>query len=285
MARVSLVIPARNERYLARTIRDALDKAAGDVEVVAVLDGYWPDPDDLIDDARVRYVHRGVARGMRAAINSGVAIATGEYVLKADAHCMFSEGYDDELAATCEADWVIVPRRLRLDPEVWALIEDGRPPIDYMYLAWPGAEKSGSLHGREWRERNSDPALRSVEVDDLMSAQGSVWFMARDYYVTLELMNETAYGPFAHEFQEVGLNCALSGGRVVVDKRCYVAHWHKSEGRGYSLASADVAKGDEYTKRWLTGDAWPKATLPLSWLVEKFWPVPGWPERALWGCV
>ena len=31
--------------------------------------------------------------------------------------------------------------------------------------------------------------------------------------------------------------------------------------------------------KWLTNSAWHKQTLPLSWLIDKFWPVPGWPEN------
>lgn len=269
---VSVVIPARNEPYLERTLTDALEKATGRLQVIAVLDGYWPDR--VVPG--VRYVHTGQPAGMRAAINAGVALSTGDHILKADAHCMFSPGFDDELAGACQPDWVIVPRRKRLNPETWSLVEDGRPDIDYMYLSAP--EPGKSLHGRPWDARNKDAGLRAVEVDDLMSAQGSAWFMRRDYYAALELMDEGAYGPFANEFQEIGLKCWLSGGRVVVDKRCWYAHWHKSGSRGYPLPSADVAKGAEQTLRWVTGEAWPRATLPLSWLIEKFWPVPGWPD-------
>lgn len=270
---VSLVIPARNEPYLERTLADALQKASGRLEAIAVLDGYWP----TRTVPGVRYVHRPTPLGMRAAINAGVELATGDHVLKADGHCMFSEGFDAELAATCQADWVIVPRRKRLDPAAWELIEDGRPDIDYMYLSYP--EPGKSLHGRPWDARNKDPELRDVEVDDLMSAQGSAWFMRRDYYDWLELMDERSYGPFANEFQEIGLKCWLSGGRVAVDKRCWYAHWHKSGSRGYPLPSADVAKGAEQTLRWLTAEGgWSKATLPLSSLIERFWPVPGWPD-------
>ena len=42
MSRVSLLIPARNERFLSRTVQDVCEKARGDVEVLVVLDGAWP---------------------------------------------------------------------------------------------------------------------------------------------------------------------------------------------------------------------------------------------------
>ena len=42
MSKVSVVIPSRGEQFLAPTVKDVLAKAAGNIEVIAVLDGYWP---------------------------------------------------------------------------------------------------------------------------------------------------------------------------------------------------------------------------------------------------
>jgi hypothetical protein len=111
-----------------------------------------------------------------------------------------------------------------------------------------------------------------------MSNQGSVWFMPKSWFNHLELMDEVSYGTFWNEFQEVGLKCWLTGGKVMVSKKTWYAHWHKTEGRGYSLGGNQVEQAQEYIKRWLTNTAWHKQTLPFSWLVEHFWPVPTWPE-------
>lgn len=279
---VSLIIPSRREPYLNQTIRDALQNAAGDIEVIAVLDGYWPAP--LLTDPRVRYVHQGAARGMRAAINAGVALSTGDYIFKADGHCMFGPGYDEILAADCDRDWVTVPTRKRLDAENWQVIADGRADIDFMYLAYPGPGES--LHGKLWEERNRDPALRSVLIDDLMTAQGSAWFMHRQLFDFLELMDEANYGTFSNEFQSVGMKAWLSGGRVIVNKNTWYAHLHKSS-RGYPLENADRDVGRAHTRKWITNEAWnKKQALPFSWLIEKFWPIPGWSDdwrEQLWG--
>ena len=40
--RLSVIIPAREEVYLERTIRNVLDNARGDIEIFIVLDGYVP---------------------------------------------------------------------------------------------------------------------------------------------------------------------------------------------------------------------------------------------------
>jgi len=276
---LSIVIPSRNEKYLNKTVEDILLKAKDNVEIIIVLDGYWPD-EMSIDDKRIIIIHRGLARGMRSAINSGVSIAKGEYILKCDAHCMFDESFDIKLVENCEENWIVVPTRKRLDAENWKIQETSKPDIDYMYLSYPYAldrnNRQIGLHGVNWDELNKRKDLKEKKIDDLMSAQGSCWFMHKEYYKQLELLDEEHYGAFWSEFQEVGLKCWLSGGRVVVNKNTWYAHLHKRF-RGYNLeASSDEA--EKYVMKWMNlGEAWgDKQKYPIEWLIDKFKPVPGW---------
>lgn len=271
---VSVVIPSRNEPYLQQTIKGLLSTAKGKIEIIAVLDGYWTLPhEELVDDPRVKYLHFGTARGMRNGINSGVAIAKGEFILKSDAHCMFAEGWDEVLKKDLEDNWIAVPRRYPLDPEKWAFEErkDTKYPVDYMFL-------SNTLHGEPWNERRDDPEHKDKMIDDLMSAQGSAWFMKKDYFAELELLDEENYGTFFSEFQEIGLKCWLSGGRIIINKNTWYAHWHKPKevGRGYSLSPGEQEIATAQVAKWASEKGWHKQTLPLSWLVEKFAPVPTW---------
>ena len=279
---VSVIIPSRNEEFLGKTVKDVLEKAQGNVEVIVTVDGYWPQP-QLIADPRVTLIHRGKSMGMRAGINAGVAIAKGKYLLKCDAHCMFMKGFDKALPAYGDKDWIIIPRRKRLDAKNWKILDVGKPDVDYEYLSYPnhnGEWKSG-LHGKIWNKRIQE--RKNIRIDDNMSAQGSCWFMHKDYFHELELEDEENYGTFSNEFQEIGLKCWLSGGRVVTNKKVWYAHLHKTKGRGYSLDREQLAKGQAYTNRWITNTAWHKQTLPLTWLIERFWPVPEWPEdRSKW---
>lgn len=279
--KLSIIIPSRNEKYLQPTIKELLSKARGDIEVIAVLDGYWPVP-ALEADPRLKIVHRGESRGMRAGINAAVAIATGEVLMKIDAHCMVSEGYDLVMTKDLEKNWVAVPRRKRLDAENWCIQEVGKPDIDYMLVCaptdpndWGGA----GLNGKLWDEKNRDTKLKEVIIDDLMSSQGSCWVMHKSYFYELELMDEASYGSFWNEFQEIGFKAWLSGGRVIVNKGAWYAHLHKGKkhGRGYRLAESALFQGAAHTSKWMKfRGAWDKQTLPLSWLIEKFWPVPTW---------
>ena len=265
---ISIVIPARNEQFLQQTIQSLLDNATGQIEIIVVLDGYWPDP-PLRDDPRLRIIHRGKSQGMRNAINSAVSIASGDFIMKIDAHCMVAPEFDVVLTESCGRYTVIIPRRKRLDAANWCLVEDGRPDIDYEYL-------SVNLHGKPWD--SCTLGRKEIQLDENMSFQGSCWLMRKDYYHWLELMDEGTYGPFSQEAQEIALKCWLSGGQVLTNKKTWYAHLHKGStyGRGYPLSKSTVGVGEEAVKRWQQlGKAWHKQIHDFQWLIDKFNP-PGW---------
>lgn len=279
--RVSIIVPSRNEKFLVPTVNDLLTKHAGDIEIIVVLDGYWPNP-PLPESTRLRVLHRGRAHGMRPAINAAASLATGQYLMKLDAHCMVEEGFDDVLRRDCDADWIVVPRRDRLDAEQWCKQRTGKPPIDAHYLSYPFErpdDPSCGLHGTIWPERARE--RKHVAIDDEMSSQGSCWFMHTRYFIDriwpLDVAN---YGNFIAEFQEVGLKCWLSGGKVKVNKGTTYYHLHKGKrhGRGYFLSKSEQSRGSDFSTRFWMLDQWPKRTHDLRWLVERFAPVPTWPD-------
>jgi hypothetical protein len=197
---------------------------------------------------------------------------------------MFSEGFDLTLQDGLQADWIAVPRRYSLDPENWAPRE--KKEVDYMFLCYPNDPNDfggPSLKGRVWNEWNNSYEKQAIPVDDLMSSQGSSWFMHRTYFHWLELLDEASYGHFSNEFQEIGLKCWLSGGRVVVDKRCWYAHLHKGQkyGRGWPLGKTVLDQGARFTNQWMDGRNWHRQDRDIRWMVNKFWPVPTWPEEAV----
>ena len=152
-----------------------------------------------------------------------------------------------------------------------------------MYLSYPNDPNDWGgpgLHARLWDAKNRDLSLRSIEIDDVMSFQGSAWFMPRAHFKRMELMENDRYGSFLNEPQEIGLKTWLSGGRVVVNKKTWYAHLHKGKkyGRGYYMEEKMLKFGQMATKKWLTNEAWDKTIYPFEWFIEKFWPVPDWPE-------
>ena len=94
MTELSVVIPAYKDPLLTKTIQSLLENSESDLEIIAVLDGYWPNGDLIVEDPRVRYLHLGTNRGMRGAINAGVLISNGKFIMRSDQHCMFGKGFD-----------------------------------------------------------------------------------------------------------------------------------------------------------------------------------------------
>lgn len=286
---ISVLIPARNEIFLHKTIKDLLAKARGEIEVIAVLDGYWPPTNELIDDPRVVYLHFGQSGGMRNGINSAAAIAKGEYLMKSDAHCMFDEGFDLKLKEHIpeyvnddgDDNWIVIPRRLRLDAENWTLQETEKPPVDYEFLSSPA---DAGIKGNKWNQRTVE--RMDILIDETMSFQGSCWFMTKNHYINrLGGMNSEGYGDFVREAQEIGLKTFLSGGRVYTNKHTWYAHLHKGKtyGRMYFLNSRILDAGNKYCDSYWFGNKWEGAKYDLAWLIERFGgdKVPTWTKELI----
>ena len=289
--RVSVCIPSRNERHLQRTIDSLLTHAHGDIEVIAVLDGdAWPNP-PLRNDPRLIVVRHNEPRGMRPTINEAAQIASGEYYMKCDAHCIFAEGYDEALKADCGDDWLVVPTRHSLDDEIWESEgeETAWRPRHYnysilTYFALPSMYGMGfhavTLGQAQNKAVNAERA--HLLVDDILGAQGSCWFQRLDYFLRFPpLDHERLY--FYAESQEVMLRILAAGGRCVVNKKTAYAHWHKGAtsrgtdgrvGRGFFLnvyrkRSAEAIMAEWCIKGW--PPEWPNATRSFESIIEQHW--------------
>lgn len=278
---ISILIPARHELYLQETVDDILKKASGEIEIIVVLDGYWPKP-ILKDDKRVVLIHRE-RMGMRAAINGASSIAKGKYLLKMDGHCSPAPGFDEVLKADCDDNWIVVPRRYALDAETWS-IKRNRSIIDYEYLCHPDSNK-GRMHGKPWPDRAMQRADKLL--DEAMTFQGSCWFMAAEHYKRLGGMNEEGYGTFVCEAQEIGLKTWLGGGKVLVNKKTWYAHLWKGQvyrdrfralyGKQYTrIGFSEHKTGNAYSTDYWINNRWPERQHDFEWLLERFWPVPTW---------
>ena len=65
---VSVLIAARNEEFLSRTVEDVLKKKRANTEVIVIADGNWPDP-PLKDHPDLTLVYHPVSIGQRQAVN------------------------------------------------------------------------------------------------------------------------------------------------------------------------------------------------------------------------
>src|SRR3990167_8747237 len=99
---LSILIPARNEKYLQNTIDDISRHKELDTEVLVG-----------IDDEPV---------GQRAMTNRLARQAKGKYLMKLDAHCSFAQGFDRLMIEKMEDDMVMMPILCRLDAERWLIL-------------------------------------------------------------------------------------------------------------------------------------------------------------------
>src|SRR5258708_1086980 len=128
---LSVIIPSYKDPLLHKTINSLLENAEGEIEIIAVLDGYWSSQ-PFINNKKVKILHLGKNLGMRRAINAGVAISKGEYLMRTDEHCSFGKGFDVILTKDCKPNWIVTPRRYFLDPEKWETMDI--PPVDHTKL-------------------------------------------------------------------------------------------------------------------------------------------------------
>ena len=279
---ISVIIPSRNERFLPNTVEDLLEKARHDIEVIVVLDGPQDDPVVLPKDSRVRVLEHASPLGMRACINDGAAVAEGHFLMKTDAHCVFDYGYDYKMGKSCQEHWLVIPRRYSVDGNMFA-VNEYKSCVDYEHFNYPHYKPPHiGLYTIPWHaRRNERYGSYRRRIDDQMAFQGSCWFTPADHFRTvIRRLDEEYFGMWAGEPQEMGLKTWLSGGRVVVNKTTWYAHLHKGvRWRSYGRNKRGVAVGMARVVDYWMNDHWEERIHDFEWLVDKFWPIPTWPEN------
>lgn len=235
---LSVIIPSYKDPYLWKTIDSILQNAKGKIEIIAVFDGYWP-PSPIFTDPRVRYIHLGKNRGMRKAINAGVDIARGEFIMRTDEHCSFGPGFDVILTQDCQPNWIVTPRRYFLDPVKWEIMDI--PPVDHMKLKIQRvSETVRKFTGVE------APGDDNQLIQESMAMQGSCWLMPREWWdkVIGELQNE-GYGPHYQDSHEMVFKTWQAGGKLMVNKKTWHAHKHRSFPRTHNNGTIENPSNNE----------------------------------------
>ena len=303
---LSVIIPARNEMFLRNTIEDILANMRGDTSIVAILDGYWPDP-GIADHPKVSVVHYPVSIGQRAGCNEAVRLCSSKYVMKVDAHCSFAEGFDATLMERMEDNWTVVPTMRNLHAFNWICKKcgdrryQGPTPVSCPHcdnttefereIVWIAkrSPQSNSYcfdsepHFQYFGDYNKRPEGHG-DLTETMSLQGSCFMMTRDRYLDLDVCDEE-FGSWGSQGIEVAVKSWLSGGRVLVNHCTWYAHMFRTQGGDfgfpYPLSGRQVDHAKKTARELFFEGKWDKAIHPLSWLVEKFWPVRGWTQEEL----
>ncbi|MBI4137312.1 glycosyltransferase family 2 protein [Candidatus Roizmanbacteria bacterium] len=234
---LSIIIPSYKDPLLWKTIASLLENARGEIEIIAVLDGYWP-KEIPTTDPRVKILHLGKNQGMRRAINAGVFVSSGEFLMRTDEHAAFGKGYDVILTADCEPNWIITPRRYFLDPLTWKIMNI--PPVDYMKLkivrVGNGVRKFSGVEAAG----NNEP------IQESMAMQGSCWVMRRSWWDKIigELQNE-GYGPHYQDSHEMVFKSWKAGGKLMVNKKTWHAHKHRDFPRTHHNGTKENPSNNE----------------------------------------
>lgn len=309
MTDLSILIPSRNEMFLNRTIADILAHKEGKTEIIAVLDGGWP-VEGIPDHEDLRLIYKSQSIGQRAATNAAARLSKAKYLMKCDAHCSFDQGFDVIMMREMQDDYTMVPLMRNLHAFDWVCADGHR-----RYQGPSGPCKTVLSNGKEcgketqrdilWKAKESPKSVSYCfdatphfqyfgeyakrpegqgEITETMSLQGSCWMLTRDKYWEMEVCDEK-FGSWGSQGIEVAVKTWLSGGRVLCNKKTWYAHMFRTQGGDfgfpYPISGRDQEKAKTYARELFFNNNWPKQKKPLSWLIEKFWPVKGWTPEDL----
>jgi len=308
---LSVIIPAREEVFLKNTVEDILENMEADTEIIVICDGNWPDP-ALSDHPRVTVVHHTESIGQRAATNEGARISQAKFIMKADAHCAFDKGFDRKLIKDCKVDWTMIPMLYNLHVFDWkcnacgdrtyqgvlptACKNCGKSDGFEMVMVWKPREGKGpyvswrfdkNMQFKHWRKHCRRPEAQGDLVETLSFA-GPCFFMHRDRFWELGGCDE-AHGSWGQFGTEWACKTWLSGGKLITTRKTWFAHLFRTgnfKGSGhmgssfpYPLSGAQQEHAKRYSRNLWLNDNWPKAIHPLSWLVDRFKPVPDFHDK------
>ncbi len=291
---LSVLIPARSEMFLVRTIQDVFEHAEGKTEVIAVLDGAWAEP-PIPDHPDLTLVYHPVSIGQRAAANEAARLSNAKYIMKVDAHCAFDQGFDVKMMRLMEDDITMVPVMLNLHAFDWVCpdghrryqgpsgtcAECGKPTImDVVWIAKKNPQSTAyrfdtDMHFQYWNEYGKK---QKGDLTETLSIQGSAFMATRDKYFELDLCSEDFHS-WGQQGTEVACKTWLSGGRVMVNRTTFYAHLFRTAGGDfgfpYQNPMSKVMENRELSKRLFANDEWKGATRKFAWLIDHFRP-PGW---------
>jgi hypothetical protein len=126
---------------------------------------------------------------------------------------------------------------------------------------------------------------------ETMTCIGCAFLMERDRFWELGGMDEGHGGDagWGQYGAELALKAWLSGGKMVTNTDTWISHLFRTGNFSlnnessfpYPISGTDQERAREYSRAMWFNNRWGKQVRPLSWLVEKFWPIPGWDEEDL----
>jgi glycosyltransferase involved in cell wall biosynthesis len=295
---LSVLIPGKNEEFMQQTIDDVLRNSGEQTEVIAILDGYIPNPEIKSTDPRVTIIYNPESVGQRAAANQAAKIARGKYVMKIDAHCAFDKGFDVKMLQAFKEvgddvtmaptmrnlhafDWVCENGHRRYQSPSGPCVECGKPTTkDVVWIAKTNPQSNAfrfdkTMHFQYYGELAK---MQKGDITETMSLQGSCFMCTKEKYFELGLCGEE-FNSWGQQGVEVACKTWLSGGRVLCNRRTWYAHMFRTQGGDFGFPYENpfgkVNENRELSRQLFQHDGWPKAIRKFQWILDHFNP-PDW---------
>lgn len=267
MAELSILVPSRNEEWLQKTLEDILEHIEGDTEIL------WEEDTMPI--------------GQRALTNKLARKSTAKYLMKVDAHCSFSQGFDVKMMADMEDNRVLIPAMLNLYAFDWVCKDGHRTyqsninkcptcgqSVDKQAV-WQPKPKPVMTNGCfdskaifQWHD--PQPELLKHQT---MCIQGAGFMVTRENYWKWNLCDE-AFGSWGSHGVEISIKTWQNGGEVWATRNAYMAHLYRSaEEFPYQRDMTQVDQANAMAKKLLTKD--------IEWLIRKFEMPTDWSEEKI----
>lgn len=120
--------------------------------------------------------------------------------------------------------------------------------------------------------------------NETMSLQGSCFMSTREKYWEWDLGGEEL-GNWGNQGMQIACATWLSGGKVLVNHKTWYAHMFRTKGGDfgfpYQLGGKETQRTKDNVKNLFWNKKHSKQIYPVSWLLEKFWPVDKWTDEDL----
>ena len=316
--RLAILIPSRNEEFVSKTVQDILEHKRGPTEIIIGLDGQWADPPiPMHPDVTVLYHNKSI--GQRAITKQCARLTNAEFVAKTDAHVSFKEGFDVDMLEAFDRlpdreNVTMFPVMRNLWVFDWKCKKCGKrwyqgptptkcqnPDCNntkhfYKKMMWVAKNNPQSTsfcfdsephfqYNNDYKKRPEyKKMLEETGLTESMSLQGSFFMLTRKKYFELDVDDESL-GSWGSQGLSVACKTWLSGGRVLCNHKTFYAHLFRTQGGDFGFPypnpGSKAQKAKAMARDLFFNNKWDKAIHPLSFLVERFWPVNGWNDEQL----
>lgn len=157
MDKVSIIVPVFNtDKYLSRCINSILCQTYESLEAIFVDDGSWDESARIIDefcakDSRIVAIHQD-NQGPSGARNSGLAAATGDYILFVDSDDFITEDYVERLVNEQHRSYAdIVMCNYDFVDDTGKIVENSNHTVYYREGCFEGTEALRLFENRSYK--------------------------------------------------------------------------------------------------------------------------------------